>query len=146
MLCEETTYINNHHLFLHSIRTLNIIHNQLLRFMTFSKFNSNVCKLYKDTQIHTQILTIDRIFKLEISKLTYKIKFRLVPKQFTELFTKIEDIHSYHTRQRSSIEYVILRTRLKIAQKSFTNTGIGIWSSIDPTIRSIPIITYLLLN
>jgi len=114
--------------------------------MTFSKFNSNVCKLYKDTQIHTQILTIDRIFKLEISKLMYKIKFRLVPKQFTELFTKIEDIHSYHTRQRSSIEYVIPRTRLKIAQKSFTNTGIGIWSSIDPTIRSIPIITYLLLN
>jgi len=43
--------------------------------------------LYKDTQI----LTIDRIFKLEISKLMYKIKFRLVPKQFTELFTKIED-------------------------------------------------------
>ena len=56
----------------------------------------------------------------------YKIKFRLVPKQFTELFTKIEDIHSYHTRQRSSIEYAIPRTRLKIAQKSFTYTGIGI--------------------
>jgi len=47
--------------------------------MTFGKFNSNVCKLYKNTQI----LTIDRIFKLEISKLMYKIKFRLVPKQFT---------------------------------------------------------------
>ena len=66
----------------------------------------------------------------------YKIKFRLVPKQFTEFFTKIEDIHSYHTRQRSSIEYAIPRTRLKIAQKSFTY--IGIWSPIDPTIRSIP--------
>jgi len=56
--------------------------------MTFIKFNSNVCKLYK----YTQILTIDRIFKLEISKLMYKIKFRLVSKQFTERFTKIEDI------------------------------------------------------
>ena len=106
--------------------------------MTFSKFNSSLCKLYKDTQI----LTVDRIFKLEISKLMYKIKFRLVPKQFTELFTKIEDIHSYQTRQRSSIEYAIPQTRLKIAQKSyrgiFTYRGIGIWSSIDPTIRSIP--------
>jgi len=102
--------------------------------MTFSKFNSNVCKLYKDTQI----LTIDRIFKQEISKLMSKIKFRVVPKQFTELFTTIEDIHSYHTRQRSSTEYAIPRTRLKIAQKSFTYTGIGIWSSIDPTIRSMP--------
>jgi len=74
-----------------TLNTLNIIHNKL-RIMAFSKFNSNVCKLYKDTQI----LTIDRIFKLEISKLMYKIKFRLAPKQFTELFTKIEDIHSYH--------------------------------------------------
>jgi len=119
---------------LSALNTLNIIHNKLLRIMTFSKFNSNVCKFFKDTQI----LTIDRIFKLEISKLMYKIKFRFVPKQFTELFTKIEDIHSYHTKQRSSIEYTILRTRLKIAQKSFTYTGIGIWSSIDPTIRSIP--------
>jgi len=102
--------------------------------MTFSKFNSGVCKLYKDTQI----LTIDQIFKLEISKLMYKIKFRLVPKQFTERFKKIEDIHLYHTRQRSSIEYDIPRTRLKKAQKSFTYTRIGTWSSIDPTIRSIP--------
>ena len=102
--------------------------------MTFSKFNTNVCKLCKDTQI----LNINRIFKLEISKLMYKINFRLAPKQFIDIFTKIEDIHSYHTRQRSSIEYAIPRTRLKIAQKSFTYTGIGIWSSIDPTIRSIP--------
>ena len=31
--------------------------------MTFSNFNSNVCILYKDTQV----LTIDRIFKLEIN-------------------------------------------------------------------------------
>jgi len=55
-----------------------------------------------------------------------------------QLFTKIEDIHSYYTRQRSSIEYAIPRTRLKIAQKSCTYTGIGIWSSLDPTIRLIP--------
>jgi len=27
---------------------------------------------------------------------------------------------------------------LIVAKKSFTYTGIGIWSSIDPTIRSIP--------
>jgi len=117
-----------------TLNTLNIIHNKLLRIMTFSKFNSNVCKLYKDTHI----LNIHRIFKLEISKLMYKINFRLVPKQLTELFTKIEDIHFYHSRQRSSIECAIPRTRLKIAQKSFTYTGIRIWSSIDPTIRSIP--------
>ena len=58
----------------------------MIRIMTFSKFNSNVCTLHKDTQI----LTIDRIFKLEIGKLMYKIKFRLVPKQFTELFTKVK--------------------------------------------------------
>ena len=102
--------------------------------MTFSKFNSSLCKLYKDTQIRT----ISRNFKLEINELIYKIKFRLVPKQFTKLFTKIEDIHSYHTRQRLSIEYAIPRTRLKIAQNSFTYTEIGIWSSIDPTICSLP--------
>jgi len=102
--------------------------------MTRSKFNTNVHKLYKDTQI----LNINRIFKLEISKLIYKINFRLVPKQFIDLFKRIKDIHSYHTRQRSSIEYAIPRTRLKIAQKSFTYTGIGIWSSIDQTIRLIP--------
>ena len=46
-----------------TLNTLNIIHNKLLRIMTFSNFNSNVCILYKDTQV----LTIDRIFKLEIN-------------------------------------------------------------------------------
>jgi len=54
--------------------------------MTFSKFNSNVCKLYKDTQI----LNIDRIFKLEISKLMYKINFRLVPKKFSYFLQKLK--------------------------------------------------------
>jgi len=112
---------------------LNIIQNKLLRILIFTRFNTNVCKLYKDTQI----LNINRVFKLEISKLMYKINFRLIPKQFIDLFTKIEDIHSYHARQRSSIECAIPRTKLKIAQKSFTYTGIGIWSSIDPTIRSM---------
>jgi len=68
----------------------------------------------------------------------YKINFKLVPKRFIDLFKKIEDIHSYHRRQRSSIEYAIPRTKLKIARKSFTYTGIGIWSSMDPTICSIP--------
>ena len=80
---------------------------------------------------------------VEISELLYKINFGLVPKQFIDLFTRIEDIHSYHTIKRSSMEYGIPRTRLKIAQKSSTYTGIGIWSSIDPTIRSIPIVTKL---
>ena len=130
----------DHNLFLHS--TTNIVHNKLLRIITFRKFNTNVRKLHKDTQI----LNINRFFKLEISKLMYKINVGLVPKQFTNLFTRIEDIHSYHTRQRSSIEYAIPWTGLKISQKSFTYTGIGISSSIDPTIRSIPNITYLLLN
>ena len=55
----------------------------------------------------------------------YKFNFRLVTKQFIILYTKIEDIHFYHTRQRSSIEYAIPRTRLKAAQKSFAYTGIG---------------------
>jgi len=40
----------------------------------------------------------------------HKSNFRLVPKQF-RVFT-----HSYHTRQRSTIEYAIPWTRLKIAK------------------------------
>jgi len=102
--------------------------------MIFSKFNSNSRKLHKDTQIRN----IERFFRLKIGKLMYKICFRVVPKQFIELFTKIEDIHSYHTRQRSSIEYAIPRTGLKISQKSFTHTGIGIRYYIDLIIRSVP--------
>ena len=47
--------------------------------MTFSKLNSNVGKLYKDTQI----LNIHRIVKLRIGKLMYKINFRLVPKHLS---------------------------------------------------------------
>jgi len=32
-----------------TLNTLNILHNKLLRIMAFSKFNTHVCKLYKDT-------------------------------------------------------------------------------------------------
>jgi len=54
-----------------TLNTLNIIHNKLFRIMTFTKLNANVCKLYNDTQIPN----IDRIVKLQISKLMYKINF-----------------------------------------------------------------------
>jgi len=55
-----------------TLNTLNIIHNKLLRIMTFSKFNSNICKLYKDTQI----LPINRIFKLAIIVFQFGAKFQ----------------------------------------------------------------------
>jgi len=54
-----------------TLNTLNIIHNKLFRIMTITKLNANVCKLYNDTQIPN----IDRIVKLQISKLMYKINF-----------------------------------------------------------------------
>jgi len=47
------------------------------------------------------------------------------------LFTKLDNIRSYNTRQKTSQEYIVPRKRLATGQKSLAYIGVKIWESSD---------------
>jgi len=51
------------------------------------------------------------------------------------LLTKLDNIHSYNTRQKTSQEYIVPRKKLAIAQKSLAYIGVKIWESLDQNLK-----------
>jgi len=65
----------------------------------------------------------------------YKFKHDCLPFVFNYLFTKLDNIHSYNTRQKTSQEYIVPRKRLSTAQKSLAYIGVKIWESLDQNLK-----------
>jgi len=57
----------------------------------------------------------------------HKFKHDRFPSVFNSLFTKLDNIHSYNTRQKTSQEYIVPRIRLATTQKSLVYIGVKIW-------------------
>jgi len=59
----------------------------------------------------------------------HQFKHGCLPSVFNYLFTKLDNIHSYNTRQKASQEYTLHRKRLAIGQKSLAYIGVTISES-----------------
>ena len=84
-------------------------------------------------KLHSQLksFSLNDIYKLQIAKLMHQFKYGCLPYVFNYLFTKLGNIHSYNTRQKTSQEYIVPRKRLATAQKSLAYIGVKIWESLD---------------
>ena len=61
----------------------------------------------------------------------HQFKHGCLPYVFNYLFTKMDNIHSYDTTQKTSQEYLLPRKRLATGQKSLAYIGVKIWESSD---------------
>jgi len=61
----------------------------------------------------------------------HQFKHGCLPSVFNNLFKKMDNIHSYDTRQKTSQEYIVPRKRLAIGQKFLAYIGVKIWESLD---------------
>jgi len=68
----------------------------------------------------------------------HKFKHDCLSSVFNYLFTKLDNIHSYNTRQKTSQEYIVPGKRLAIAQKSLAYIGVKIWESLDQNLKVQP--------
>ena len=108
--------------------------HKIIRLITFSSYRSNAEKLYAQLKI----LNLNDIYKLQIAKLMHKFEHDCLPSVFNYLFTKLDNIHSYNTRQKTSQEYIVPSKRLAIAQKSLAYIGVKIWESLDQNLKVQP--------
>jgi len=116
------------------LKAIKTIRNKIIRIITFSSYRSNSEKLYAQLKI----LNLNDIYKLEIAKLMHNFKHDCLPSVFNYLFTKLDNIHSYNTRQKTSQEYIVSRKRLATAQKSLAYIGVKIWESLDQNLKVQP--------
>ena len=91
---------------------------------------------------HLNFLVLDDIYKLELAKIMYLLHHNDLPPVLNNSFTKLKSIHSHDTRQLDKNVYFMPRVNKSFAKNLLAFRDMKIWSTIDPTIRSMPWVSF----
>jgi len=117
-----------------SLRRLNVLHNKIIRAMTYSSFRSKLDPLYK----YLNLLKVVDIYKLEIGKIMHKMHAGNPPDNFKQLFTPLNQIHSYATRSATRGAFFWQAAGNKYGKRSLKHLGPKIWAVLILPCMSFP--------
>ena len=101
--------------------------------MTYSSFRSKLDPLYK----YLNLLKVDDIYKLEIGKIVHKMRAGNPPDNFKQLFTPLNQIHSYATRSATRGAFFWQAAENNYGKRSLKHLGPKICDCIDPTLYEL---------
>ena len=108
------------------LKDLSVLQNKIIRIINGIPPRTNVDHLY----IQQNILSVNRLYYYNIGIFMYKFSNSMLPEMFDSFFSKIEDTHSYHTRQSSAKHlYVNFRSTSR-GQRSCIYSSAIIWNCI----------------
>ena len=114
------------------IAPLFLLQKKTVRIITKSHYLEHTPPLFASLKF----LTIYQVYTLNCSLFIYKcLKCNYVP----DLKSKIQrnsSYYAYNTRNRDSYR-IDKRVRLRICQRSFLNSGIRVWNSLDSDMKAI---------
>jgi len=116
-----------------ALKRLNVLHNKVLRAMTYSSYKSRVSPLYKKLNL----LKIDDIYILEIGKFMHKLHWGRIPVNFDQFFTPVSRAHSHATRAATRGGYIWQKASTAKAKRSLKHLGLKILEPIDPPLYDI---------
>ena len=116
-----------------ALHRLNVLHNKIIRCITFSSFQSHVTPLY----YKLKILKLPDIYQLELGKVMHRLHLGMLPPTYNHLFTRVSNIHSYSTRGAAQGKYFWPSVNNELGKKSLQYSGPKFWSSIDPSILDL---------
>ena len=79
--------------------------------------------------ITSNILPINMLYVETVSSLMYDVSRLSVPSNISDLFTKVNKIHTHKTRSSSSGNFYITSSSLSLNQRSFARFGAKLWNS-----------------
>jgi len=97
------------------LQTLEIVHNNILRTITYNVYRCHITPLYKSLNS----LKIHDIYKLELAKLMHKFHYEMLPTSFKDLFHKTAEIHCHDTRYTTNQNYFIQQVSTNAGKKQF---------------------------
>ena len=65
------------------------------------------------------VLKLEDMMNMEIAKFMFKFYNKMLPNSFESYFTKLDSIHSYNTRQKSTNEFFTIVPELKWEKRNF---------------------------
>ena len=108
------------------LKDLCLLQNKIIRIINGIPSRTNVDHLY----IQQNILSVNRLYYYNIGISMYKFSNSMLPEMFDSFFSRIEDTHSYHTRQSSAKHlYVNFRSTSR-GQRSCIYSSAIIWNCI----------------
>jgi len=116
-----------------ALNRLHVLHNKVLRAMTYSSYNSRVSPLHKNLNL----LKINDIHILEIGKFMHNLHWSRIPVNFDHLFNSVKQAHSHATRAATRGGYIWQLASTVKGKRSLKHLGPNIWDSIDPSLYDI---------
>ena len=113
------------------LNKLQTLQNRIVRYMTFSPPHSNLDLKYKALKI----LKVNELHFYETAKFMHRIYHNQMPLAFQDYFQVIA--HSYNTRTRSNVGFVIPRPRTERGKKSLKYTGVEVWADVPDFMKSM---------
>ena len=81
-------------------------------------------------------LTVDDIYELELAKFMNRLYDKQLPDVFLDLFTKINVVYKYQTRQTESLEYFLPPVNKVFGKKQLAYKGAELWGKLHPDLRT----------
>ena len=124
--CSEV-WGNTHKTKLNKIRT---IQKKAIRFICKARYRDLSEPLFKQMKC----LKFDDIVHTKTCMVMYKAYNNQLPNNIQSIFTKVNTIHRYSTRQQGNLHVQSAKTTLK--QKCISHIGIKTWNNLDDKIKS----------
>ena len=108
--------------------------NNIVRTITGSRKFDYVTPLFKQLKL----LKLHDIYQLELGKFMSQLNWNKLAIIIQSLFTKIEDLHKYNTRQAKTTKLFLLRLFKQIAKTQLSFRGPQHWLLIPSDIKNSP--------
>ena len=115
---------------------INVAHNKIVRYLTFSKACSKAWPLY----IRLNLPTLDILKELEWGRIMYKFQNKMLPCAFNEYFKKPSHQHGTRFALQNNFEKVRVKNAKEKSLLKFI--GPSKWSEIPLRIKQAPSLTF----
>ena len=120
------------------LKTIFILQKKAVRVMTFSSFDHHSSQLFKSLEI----IKFSDLVTFVIATFMYKFHNQLLPSVFQSFFTRLDTVHSYHTRLSAKQSYYLPKARTNYGKFNIQFQGPKIWNAIDYDIKHLPISSF----
>ena len=112
---------------------VNVAHNKIITYMTYSKRCSRMWPLYQTLKV----LPLDILIQIEHAKTMYKFENKMLPEVFNNYFQKPS--HQYSTRYASTQNnFAMVRITLACEKSLLKYIGPKVWANIPLHIKHAP--------
>jgi hypothetical protein len=102
------------------------LQKKAVRIVSGANYNDSTKPIF----INLEILKLEDIYKLEISKYVYRCILKLLPLSMQNIFTLASDTHNRITRQTTTLKLRVTKPRIITTKQCSTYMGPFIWNSL----------------